>query len=146
MNRGNATLTFTTVTGNSGLFTGGIETADSGIATLHYSVIAGNNGDDCYTFSGTTNAAWSLIGNNSFCVNGSSFAVFTGDPKLGPLADNGGPTRTHLPRPGSPLINAIPSFEAGNDQRGIPRPQGDALDIGAVEVVVPLFADGFEAP
>lgn len=145
LNQGNATLTFTTVTGNSGFATGGIETEPDATTTLHYSVLAGNSDDDCYASSfGTTHAAWSLIGVGVDCVNGSSFAIFTGDPKLGPLANNGGPTRTHLPLHGSPLIDAIPSFEAESDQRGIPRPQGDALDIGAVEVMVPLFADGFE--
>jgi hypothetical protein len=31
-----------------------------------------------------------------------------GDPLLGPLAANGGPTSTRLPQPGSPLLDAIP--------------------------------------
>ena len=57
------------------------------------------------------------------------------DPLLGPLADNGGPTQTvallarqpgHRRR-GSPLPGVI------TDQRGIPRPQGIAPDIGAFE-------------
>ena len=30
--------------------------------------------------------------------------VFT---RLGPLQDNGGPTETHLPEPGSPVVDAI---------------------------------------
>lgn len=66
------------------------------------------------------------------------------DPLLGPLEDNGGPTRTHLPQPGSPLLHAIPIGTAGlcdgtlpTDQRGVARPQGTACDIGAVEVVSP---------
>jgi CSLREA domain-containing protein len=58
------------------------------------------------------------------------------DPSLGPLAANGGPTRTHLPIVGSPLIDAI--APAGCvlvtvDQRGEPRAAGDACTIGAVE-------------
>jgi len=32
--------------------------------------------------------------------------IVTGDPLLGPLADNGGPTRTHALLPGSPAIDA----------------------------------------
>jgi hypothetical protein len=32
-----------------------------------------------------------------------------GDPGLGPLAANGGPTLTRSPLPGSPLIDAIPA-------------------------------------
>jgi hypothetical protein len=67
-----------------------------------------------------------------------------GDPGLGALADNGGPTQTRLPLPGSPLIDAIPvaSCQADGasgitaDQRGVTRPQGPGCDIGAVEVEV----------
>jgi hypothetical protein len=56
------------------------------------------------------------------------------DPKLGPLADNGGPTLTVALLPGSPAIDA---GEAGaaptTDQRGYPRPAGLAADLGAFE-------------
>lgn len=61
-----------------------------------------------------------------------------GDPGLGPLGDNGGPTRTMLPAAGSPLIDraecvtgeaAVPT-----DQRSVARPQGVRCDTGAVEV------------
>jgi hypothetical protein len=61
---------------------------------------------------------------------------------LEPLAFNGGPTLTHLPQPGSPLIDAIPvgSCQADGaagvttDQRGVQRPQQSGCDIGSVEV------------
>jgi hypothetical protein len=57
------------------------------------------------------------------------------DPKLGPLADNGGPTLTHLPLPGSPLIDGGQCIVGlTTDQRGVARPQGGACDVGAVEV------------
>jgi hypothetical protein len=62
------------------------------------------------------------------------------DPKLGALANNGGPTQTRLPQVGSPLIDAIPltSCQApSSDQRGVSRPQGTGCDIGAVEVAAP---------
>lgn len=55
------------------------------------------------------------------------------EPLLGPLADNGGPTRTMLPAPESPLVDVIDPlpFWAGPalacttypDQRGVSRPQ-----------------------
>jgi hypothetical protein len=58
------------------------------------------------------------------------------EPKLGPLANNGGPTQTHLPLASSPLINAV---TAGcpppvADQRGTLRVQGAGCEIGAVEL------------
>jgi hypothetical protein len=57
------------------------------------------------------------------------------DPKLGPLADNGGPTPTHA-LIGSPAIDAADSSSCpSTDQRGAPRPSGLACDIGAYELV-----------
>jgi hypothetical protein len=65
------------------------------------------------------------------------------DPRLGPLAANGGSTLTHMPLPGSPVIGAgDPAFVPGVngapefDQRGAPftRLAGARIDIGAVEV------------
>lgn len=71
------------------------------------------------------------------------------DPLLGPLASNGGPTLTHLPQTGSPLINAIPIASCGGgdalageavttDQRGVTRPQETGCEIGSVEIVAPI--------
>ncbi len=51
---------------------------------------------------------------------------------LGPLADNGGSTQTHLPQPGSPTIDKGDNCPT-TDQRGFARPAGAACDIGAVE-------------
>lgn len=58
---------------------------------------------------------------------------------LAPLDDNGGPTRTHLPSPTSPAVNAIPIQDCSvpTDQRGIARPQGSGCDVGAVELEAP---------
>jgi len=60
------------------------------------------------------------------------------------LTNNGGPTQTLLPPPGSALIDAIPNASCQSDgasgittdQRGLPRPDSasSACDIGAVEV------------
>ena len=52
-----------------------------------------------------------------------------------PLASNGGITRTFLPRHDSAAIdNGTGAGCPATDQRGLPRPQGAACDIGAVEV------------
>jgi predicted outer membrane repeat protein len=57
------------------------------------------------------------------------------DPLLGPLADNGGPTLTFAPLPGSPAIDSGDnSFALAIDQRGFPRIYNGTIDIGSVEV------------
>lgn len=56
------------------------------------------------------------------------------NPMLGPLANNGGTTLTMALLPGSPAIDA--GFATGapaTDQRGVARPQGPGVDIGAFE-------------
>ena len=71
--------------------------------------------------------------------------VINTDPLLGPLADNGGPTLTHLPATGSPVVDTGPLDGLLNDQRGIARPQdGDndgtaRRDRGAVELVYTAY-------
>jgi len=61
-----------------------------------------------------------------------------GDPMLGSLADNGGPTRTRALLAGSPAIDAGNSTICADplidnlDQRGIARP-ADACVLGAFE-------------
>jgi hypothetical protein len=57
---------------------------------------------------------------------------------LGDLADNDGPTLTHLPEEDSPAVDGgqADPCEVDTDQRGVSRAQGDACDIGAVEVEV----------
>jgi hypothetical protein len=64
--------------------------------------------------------------------------ITSGDPLLGSLHDNGGPTLTMLPQPGSPAIDGgtATCTELTADQRGTTRPQGVACDSGAVEVQV----------
>jgi CSLREA domain-containing protein len=63
------------------------------------------------------------------------------DPRLAPLAEQGGPTPTHAPLPGSPALDAgAPADEglscAAFDQRGVRRddPATGRCDAGAVEL------------
>jgi hypothetical protein len=72
----------------------------------------------------------------AFAGNGN---VFSDAPGLGALADNGGPTLTMLPQPGSPALGAgnaalIPAGVT-TDQRGVgyARIVNGSLDIGSVE-------------
>jgi len=78
---------------------------------------------------------------NSLVETGGCDAPYTGDPLLGPLDDNGGPTQTHSLLPGSPAIDAVSAISCAlaTDQRGAPRPvaqvsPGTPCDLGAVEM------------
>ena len=86
-----------------------------------------------------------LTSSNSLDNDGSCGLVGSGDqervdPLLEALSENGGPTRTRALLEGSPAIDAGASPCNGPDgpltvdQRGLPRPQGAACDIGAFEV------------
>jgi CSLREA domain-containing protein len=58
-----------------------------------------------------------------------------GDPRLGPLADNGGPVPTMLPGAGSKAIDAIVGVPCpATDARGLIRPRFAGCDAGAVEL------------
>src|SRR5207249_4748952 len=89
--------------------------------------------------NGAVTARFSLIRDQSgtTLLAGSSSNLPAGtDPLLDPtgLANNGGPTRTITPQPGSPLINTGSNpASLGTDQPGLPRSFGPT-DIGAVEV------------
>jgi hypothetical protein len=69
------------------------------------------------------------------------------DPLLGVLANNGGPTKTHLLLSGSPASKAgVNTVEGGNttvlesDQRGFSRASSGPIDIGAVEISYAISA------
>jgi hypothetical protein len=104
--------------------------------TLSNSIVANSpGGGDCVTSSTVTADSFNIIEDNS--CNTSALAI---DPKLSPLMDNGGPTKTHALLAGSGAIDAGDDGICSNapvngkDQRGITRPQGAACDIGAYEV------------
>src|SRR4029079_17846905 len=67
--------------------------------------------------------------NTPRCAN----AILVANPVLGALASNGGFPQTHLPQAGSAALNAV-GCAAATDQRGVPRPQGAACEIGSWEV------------
>jgi hypothetical protein len=163
---GPITVTNSTVVDNeAGSIGGGGIFSDSSV-TLAYATVAGNrvSGSAANVVSPRLSAFGSVvalpIGGSGNCQarttsNGFNFsddstcglAASTdrqgvGDPLLGPLADNGGPTLTRAPLALSPLVDAIApeSCQADGaagvttDQRGVLRPQGVDCDIGAVDV------------
>ena len=78
-----------------------------------------------------------LVGSNAGATNAiqngvDGNLVSTANPLLGPVANAGGPTFTRALTTGSPAINKVPSG-APIDARGVARPVGASLDIGAFE-------------
>jgi len=107
-------------------------------STLVYSstLIARSIGDDC------VNSGEIYYQSHNFVGDGSCDAEFSGNPKIGPLASNNGPTQTHALLPGSPAIDAAYNINCpATDQRGIARPYGAGCDIGAFEFnpIYPYF-------
>ncbi len=139
----------TTITNNNaGIQGGGIYDNAGGVPDpgvhLRRSIIAGNTPQSCGgTYSDfRTDYGYNVV--TTDCIGGTpaeptTKVVTSNGAKLGALADNGGPTKTHRPLEGSPAIDSIPSGSAGCtagaiDQRGVSRPQLNGCDSGAVEV------------
>src|SRR5262249_14633741 len=116
---------------------------------LHNTLVAGNfnrgTRDDVF---GALNASgdYNLIGDGtgmtgqSDGVNGNlvGSAAAPLDPLLGPLQDNGGPTKTHALLAGSPALNAGDPAQLGvADQRGVVRSGG--VNIGAYQASASAF-------
>jgi len=136
-------ITHSTIAFNFAGWTGGGIQTDAGgpLGTLVNTIVAGNDAaafpspfqDQCSAQLMNGGGVLEFPANNPPCVGG---ALIAADPRLGPLAPNGGFSATHLLRAGSPAINAGACVVA-TDQRGVARPQGAACDLGAVEVGAP---------
>ena len=101
------------------------------------SSIFGNN-----TANTGRDIAGTLTSNGNNLISATAGATITGgagdllnvDPRVAPLADNGGPTRTHALLAGSPAVNAGSNPDGlTTDQAGNARVQGGRIDIGAFE-------------
>lgn len=117
---------------------GGLALPDGSPVQATNVIFSNNPGGNCSVFS---------FKNSSFNLSSDSFCNFNSfdnsqtnvSAKLGPLAFNGGPTRTHALLPGSPAIDAGVSFvPIAFDQRGAfrfaeSRPGGNRFDVGAFE-------------
>ncbi|VTR92506.1 polymorphic outer membrane protein : Hemolysin-type calcium-binding region domain protein OS=Rhodopirellula maiorica SM1 GN=RMSM_03614 PE=4 SV=1: Beta_helix: VCBS [Gemmata massiliana] len=146
-NGGDGSLLNSTVTRNLGY--GGGVAAGSGTVEIQNAIVAGNfdpagtTADDLRAHSGTPFVVtYSLIGaTDGAPLDPTSANNLTGtvasplDPRLGALANNGGPTRTHALLANSPARNTgNPNFTAPTvDQRGQARVLDGRLDVGAFE-------------
>ena len=135
---GTATIENNTFSNNQARLTGNSGASlylSAPASTLLYNNILANNtgGGECFSFGQAF-----TTGNNNFVGDDSAacLPILTGNPQLGPLADNGGPTQTMALLPGSPAIDAGDNIHCPpTDQRGIARPQGPSCDIGAFETL-----------
>ena len=126
-------VTNTTFSGNSATAPGGgIATKNGGAhLVLRNTIVSGSTGGNC-AISPAPYVNDANLSSDATCGFGTGRdSVSVG---LAPLANNGGPTQTHLPSAISPAIDkGTPTSAPGTDQRGTPRPQGPAIDVGAVE-------------
>ncbi len=177
---GHVSVALSTITQNSASNTGGGLSLDPNnfsnieMLSLRNSIVAGNTDD------GTANnflppegnqadllVEYSLIGDGTGTLlpeaqtpdmdgNLIGLAIASGgggviDPRMGPLADNGGPTQTHELLTGSPALDGgDPTFDPSvftpplvTDQRGanFDRVVSGRLDIGAYEAQASVAAD-----
>jgi len=130
---------------NSGADSGGGIARVSGTVNLKNTVV----GDNSFGTGATGPDIFGTVNSQDYnhiedltgaTISGTTTNNTTGDAALGPLANNGGPTLTHLP--GAPVLNSIPNGvnDCGTavtvDQRQLPRPAGGACEKGSVEVQV----------
>lgn len=135
-NQASATFVNATISGNGANAGGGIANTVTGTLNLTNTIIAGSTGGGDCNNSGT-------LGTNdhNLIQDGSCSPLISGDPKLGPLQNNGGPTFTQALQIGSPAIDAGDDAVLGDpldlqfDQRGFgfPRKACQHVDIGAYE-------------
>ena len=148
-----------TVSNNSAEFNGGgINVGFDSTVTLNSCLISGNSssvteGKEIYNSNSTvTSEGFNLFGHSDESsaqafydfTPGGNDVVATSDGTiptalnalLHPLADNGGPTKTHALVTGSPAVDldaSCSTTELTTDQRGYPRPLGEGCDAGSFE-------------
>ncbi len=158
VNTGTTNIAYTTIYDNTTITApalgSGISSYGDNVTntTITASIVSGNVGDNDVTIvfapapapavNSYASGGDNVIGELGFLVD--SFGDATNDatgitnPGLGALADNGGPTETHLPFDSSIALDRV--FGATGtptvDQRDLPRPP-TGLDAGAVEVPCP---------
>ena len=135
---------YSTVSNNHATEGAGIFSREFINTQIRSSLVAGNAGGEDLVGAGAANNSFHSFGHNligggngsgAFDLASDQVIGAAGDPRLGPLADNGGPTPTHA------LLFGSPAMEGGNpsvsnppslDQRGSDRIVG-TIDIGAFE-------------
>ncbi len=127
-----ASLTNVTISGN---FAGiGSAIRNDRAITLKNTIVANNSGGANCGGTVAVSSAGHNLDSGSSCRFGAAGDISNGNANLGGLAGNGGPTQTQALIPPSQAIDAGDNNGCpATDQRGFPRPQGAACDIGAYE-------------
>lgn len=140
-NEGTITVSNTTMSGNQASSGAGIYIVTGRTTTLQNTIVATNTRENC---AGTITSNGYNLSSDGTCKFSNTGDLNNTDPMLGPLQNNGGPTKTMALSSGSPAI------DAGNpngctdgqghllktDQRGKPRPDAEdtgGCDMGAYE-------------
>ena len=134
---GPTTIWNSTITDNTALSGGGLVANDN--LYLRNSIVANNTDSDavpanenCYIRTdGRLFVSGTSLSNDESC--GTTGVIVAPNVGIGPLANNGGPTKTHALLLGSPAIDAGSSCTESTDQRHVARNQGTSCDIGAFE-------------
>lgn len=111
----------------------------TGVSLVNSVLVGTSGGPECNIAGGSVTSLGHNLDDDDTCGAGPG-DLPAQSPLLAPLANNGGPTETHLPAAGSPLANAgLDSACLLEDQRGFLRNLGpaNACDVGAVEFSVP---------
>jgi S-layer homology domain. len=136
-NGGALEVTNSTFSGNTAFQAGAIGSIGPATAILKNSILANNSGGNCA--GSIINGGYNLDSGSTCGFGSNNGSMSNTDPKLGSLADNGGPTQTMALLAGSPAIDRGLDFLCsgppvnGVDQRGVIRPQGFGCDVGAYE-------------
>jgi hypothetical protein len=130
-------LHFSTVTGNSATL--GANVASEVRLETYGSIVVEpvGGGANCAVDPGDRYPRGYSFVSDASCGFHPTDVISAEDPQLGPLTDDGFTPPTRTPAPTGPLAGMVPvvACDEDTDQRGTPRPQGDACEAGSVEIV-----------
>jgi hypothetical protein len=136
-NGGAVTLVNVTLAGNTAVSNGGV----SGTVTAKNTIFAGNTAGGPSNCDTVVSQGNNLVQDATNCTGLGGSDIVGQDPLLGPLQNNGGKTATHAVASGPALDAGTATGAPLTDQRGRPRPSGAGIDIGAFEFAPPSFGD-----
>ena len=151
LNGGDLAVRNCTLSGNTniGIINNSDNSNNNSNATVTNSTLSGNGSGISNLRGSTTTVSNSIVTDRNSNITDGGFNLIGVDAKLGPLADNGGPTQTFALLAGSPAIdagsNALIPDGVVTDQRGpgFARIRGGVVDIGAFELDPPQSGANF---